>query len=152
MQELPNRFQDKNLQLTYFQQQVVVHCPKCNKKALATVDYEIKKAKLFCSHCGCYKEKETLLNVIGFEGHYRVAASDYFEVELWYLATFKNEILWAYNEAHLLYLEQYIAAKLRQSNDRKGFTLLEKLPKFYHDAKNRNSLLKVITQLKNKSI
>jgi len=36
----------------------------------------------------------------------------------------------------------------REHKDRQHFTLLEKLPAFYHQAKNRDGLLKVIGKLK----
>ena len=63
---------------------------------------------------------------------------------------FKGERFFAYNGEHLAYLERYIAATLREHKDRTGFTLLEKLPKFYHEAKNREALLKIIQRLKSK--
>ena len=63
---------------------------------------------------------------------------------------FKNDVFWSYNHEHLAYLEQYISATLREHRDRSHFTLLEKLPKFYHEAKNRDALLKIIKKLKNK--
>ena len=47
-----------------------------------------------------------------------------------------------------MYLEKYISATLREHKDRTNFTLLEKLPKFYHEAKNREGLLKIIAKLK----
>jgi len=59
-------------------------------------------------------------------------------------------VFFAYNLKHLEYLEQYIAAGLREHKNRKGFTLLEKLPKFYHEAKNRGALLRIIQKLKMK--
>jgi hypothetical protein len=71
-------------------------------------------------------------------------------VELWLKAPFKNEVFWAFNDKHLEYLERYISAILREHKARTGFTLLEKLPKFYHEAKNREDLLKIITKLRNK--
>jgi len=79
---------------------------------------------------------------------YIMAAHGYFNAALWLKVPFRNEILWAYNAGHLEYLEQYIEAGLREHTDRVGFTLLEKLPKFYHDAKNREALLKLIAKLK----
>jgi hypothetical protein len=39
---------------------------------------------------------------------------------------------------------------LREHKDRTHFTLLEKLPKFYHEAKNREGVLKIIAKLNNK--
>ena len=79
-----------------------------------------------------------------------VAAHAYFDAALWYSAPFKNDTFWAYNPEHLTYLEDYITAKLREHSDREHFTLLEKLPKFYHEAKNREGLLKLIEKLRAK--
>lgn len=145
---MSQRFQDQNYRLTHFQEEVAIVCPKCQKKAVTTVNYEEKKAKLTCSHCGFNDVKDTLLTHLGYTANYKAPASYYFDVEPWYYAAFKNDIFFAYNEDHLLYLEQYIGAKLREHKDRTYFTLLEKLPKFYHEAKNREPLLKLIEKLK----
>ena len=147
---MSQRCLDQNFRLTHFQEEVAVACPKCHNKALATVNYEEKKAKLTCTHCGFYDVKETLFTHMGYNAQYVAEASAYFDAEPWYYASFKNDIFFAYNEAHLLYLEQYIGAKLREHKDRTHFTLLEKLPKFYHEAKNREALLKLIEKLKKK--
>ncbi len=77
-------------------------------------------------------------------------ANQFFNAELWLTASFKSELFWAFNDKHLEYLERYISAGLREHKERTHFTLLEKLPKFYHEAKNRDSLLKIISKLKNK--
>lgn len=148
MVEPSNRFQDQNLRLTDFQKEVWVVCPQCSKKAIAKVDYEFQKAKLFCAHCGYNKEKITTIS--GQQAHLILAAHSYFDAELWQQMPFKNDIFFAYNDKHLEYLENYIAAKLREHKDRMHFTLLEKLPKFYHEAKNREALLKIIDKLKKK--
>jgi hypothetical protein len=142
----PSRFQDENLLLSDFYQEVVVVCPTCSKKAMAKVNPETKTARLFCLHCGCNKETTTAIK----NGTINMPAHQYFQAELWLQAPFKNEIFWAYNDKHLEYLERYISATIREHRDRTGFTLLEKLPKFYHEAKNRESLLKIITKLKSK--
>lgn len=75
-------------------------------------------------------------------------AHQYFQVELWLQAPFKKDIFWAYNDKHLEYLERYIAATIREHKDRSGFTLLEKLPKFYHEAKNRDWFAENYSQIK----
>jgi transcription elongation factor Elf1 len=136
------RFEDQNLRLSDFQTDVWVVCPNCSKKANAKVDYKENKAKLICLNCGLNKEKAT--------DHLQMAAHGYFDSELWYVTSFKNEVLWAYNYEHLTYLESYISAHLREHKNRSHFTLLEKLPKFYHVAKNREALLKLIEKLKKK--
>lgn len=78
------------------------------------------------------------------------AAQHYFNAVLWLQYPFKSDVFWAYNGEHLAYLEAYIGAKLREHKDRAHFTLLEKLPKFYHDAKNRKALLAIIKKLREK--
>ena len=139
---MSERFQDQNLGLSNFQTEVWIVCLACSKKAITAVNYETKLAKLSCLHCGCSKEKAT--------DNWQMAAHAYFDAQLWLKATFKNEVFWAYNYEHLVYLESYIAANLREHKDRSHFTLLEKLPKFYHTAKNREALLKLIEKLKKK--
>lgn len=141
----PTRFQDENLLLSDFYQEVDVVCPACAKKAMAKVNFETKSARLFCLHCGCNKETTTAIKY----GIIEMPANQYFQAELWLQAPFKKDLFWAYNDKHLEYLERYISATIREHKDRTGFTLLEKLPKFYHEAKNREGLLKIIAKLKN---
>jgi hypothetical protein len=143
----PTRFQDENLTRYDFYKEVWVVCTSCAKKAMATVNFETKTARLLCVHCGYNKETTTALIP---KGAVETAANWYFDVELWLIATFKNDVFWAYNDKHLDYLERYIGATLREHKDRTHFTLLEKLPKFYHEAKNREGLLKIIEKLKSK--
>ncbi|MBW8361474.1 MAG: hypothetical protein K0M56_04730 [Kaistella sp.] len=147
---MDHRFQDQQYRLSDFQQEVAVICPVCTKKATAKADYEAQTVRLICTHCGHHREVSNCLTTFGIRAHYRTAAHVYLDLPLWYETSFKNEVFWAYNEAHLLYLEQYIGAKLREHKDRTYFTVLEKLPKFYHDSKNRDALLKIISKLKNK--
>lgn len=140
-----NRFQDQNLRLTDFQQEIWVFCPNCSKKAITSVNFEMQKARLLCANCGYNKEAKTNTNQ---QENWQMAAHLYFDAKLWLQMPFKSETFWAYNSAHLDYLQQYISANLREHTDRTHFTLLEKLPKFYHEAKNREALLKIIGKLK----
>ena len=144
-----HRFQDQNRRLTHFEKEVWVVCPQCAKQAVTQLQEANKEARLNCKHCGYSKQKTMLVEYK--EGKYaklKQPAHAYFKVELWYKASFKKDVFWAYNPVHLAYLEDYISAKLREHKDRSHFTLLEKLPKFYHEAKNREGLLKVIEKLK----
>lgn len=145
-----NRFQDENKTLSDFQKEVLVICPVCKQKAVAKADYEIKSARLLCNNCGYNKDITTKSSMFGVMGNWVVAAHLYFDADLWLKAPFKDDFFFAYNNQHLDYLEKYISAGLREHKDRTHFTLLEKLPKFYHEAKNRESLLKLIHKLKEK--
>lgn len=144
----PKRFQDENKRISDFYNEVLVKCSVCKKKAVARVDHVQQQARLFCLECGYNKELSTETTVMGVKGHWQTAAHDYFGAELWLQYPFKNEVFFAYNQDHLDYLEQYIAADLREHKDRTHFTLLEKLPKFYHESKNREGLLKIIEKLR----
>lgn len=142
-----NRFNDENKTLFDFSDEVWVACPACTKRAIARADYQLNKARLFCVHCGYNKELST---VIAKNITVNQPAHLFFAAELWLQAPFKNELFMAYNGKHLEYLEQYISAKLREHKERDHFTLLEKLPKFYSKAQNREGLLKIIAKLKAK--
>ena len=143
----PTRFNDENKTLSDFSNEVWVVCPACAKKAIARADYQLNKARLFCVQCGYNKELST---EIAKNITVNQPAHLFFDAELWLQAPFKNELFMAYNGKHMEYLEQYISAKLREHKDRSHFTLLEKLPKFYSKAQNRDGLLKIIAKLKNK--
>lgn len=147
-----NRFQDDNKTISEFQKEVLVVCPRCESRASAKVDHTVKLALLLCDNCGYNKQMPTEVSVFGHKGNWQMSANAYFDAELWLTTPFKNEVFWAYNIAHLEYLEKYISATLREHKDRTHFTLLEKLPRFYHESKNRESLLKVIQKLRNKDL
>jgi hypothetical protein len=143
----PNRFDDENLVISDFFNEVLVVCPACAKKAFATADVVTKKVRLFCLDCGYNNEATAASDQHTF---IKKPANQFFDAELWLQADFKKEHFWAYNDKHLDYLERYISATLRAHKERTHFTLLEKLPKFYHEAKNREGLLKIIAKLKKK--
>ena len=129
---------------------MAVVCPECDRQALATVDYDTQEARLVCADCGYSKTSSTKIVIAGSSADAHVAAHEYFNAELWYQLPFRDAFFVAYNKEHLLYLESYISAGLREHKDRTHFTLLEKLPRFYHEAKNREALLKLIAKLKKK--
>ncbi|MBK6611966.1 MAG: hypothetical protein IPI59_15110 [Sphingobacteriales bacterium] len=188
------RFADLGLELLDFQHSFVVHCQKCNGRAV--ID---SGKKLCCTNCfytqsqpkwlGRYKlfvcrkcancnhilhhtieseQKWPLIPVTcpNCKHHqlYEATASQiayakglkldpYYGLPLWYQAGFKNELFWAYNEAHLNYIAQYITAKVRErgieprNSIRKNSSLISRLPEFIKKSGNRASLLKLIEKL-----
>ncbi|MCW3073602.1 MAG: hypothetical protein JWP69_671 [Flaviaesturariibacter sp.] len=145
------RFQDKDLTTADFYGEVAVECPACRQKALATADYENHLARLVCSACGYNKQASGKVTTGTWKGALlTLNANAYFRAALWFKAPFKKEILWAYNLAHLEYLESYIASGIRENRNRTRFTLAEKLPRYMQVAKNRVGLLKAIQKLKEK--
>jgi hypothetical protein len=101
---------------------------------------------MICTHCGYNKTVSMMLDT---KATLDAPANVYFNAPLWLQWPFRSkQVFLAYNFQHLLYLEQYIAADIRETKNRTHFTLIEKLPAFYHDAKNRAALLKIIQKLK----
>lgn len=147
---MTSRFQDQNKILRNFYNEVWVICPSCDNKAVAKAIIESNQVRLYCENCGYNKQKSTEICISGTKAILEMPAHRYFDASLWLLASFKNDVVFAFNGEHLNYLENYISADLREHKGRSHFTLLEKLPKFYHEAKNREALLKIIQKLKNK--
>lgn len=144
-----HRFSDQHKRLSDFQNEIWVHCPQCQKQAIAKVSE--KQARLVCTHCGYHKAVSTIIaRDDGKNAELKQAANLFFNTELWLSASFKKDVFWAYNPDHLAYLKQYISAKIREHKGRTHFTLIEKLPKFYLEAKNREGLLNLIIKLKKK--
>ena len=75
---------------------------------------------------------------------------NYFGLPLWLTENFRGNNFWAFNYEHLEYLKQYIAADLREKNDRQYWTLVEKLPTWITSAKNREKIVKLISELERK--
>lgn len=147
-----HRFNDQKKRLDDFDDEIWVHCPKCQKQAFCHKPHGEPRALLRCSHCGQQQTQSTLIsNHAASPIELILPAHLYFKAELWFSKSFKGNEFWAYNPKHLDYLEHYIAAKLREHKNRTHTTLLEKLPDFYHSKKNRTELLKLIKQLKLKS-
>lgn len=64
-----------------------------------------------------------------------------------------GETLWAYNEAHVAFLEQYVAATLRERRSHRwgwgrNSSLESRLPRWIQAAKNRAAVLKKLALLR----
>lgn len=140
----PKRFTDKKLTIADFHNEVLVKCPRCEGKAIAISDNVTQIAKLTCTACG-YNQTQSMHSA---NADTNAAAHTYFSADLWLQKPFGDHMFCAYNEKHLLYLEDYIAAHLRESANRDGFTMVEKLPAFIQDGTNRKPLLKLIDKFK----
>ncbi len=68
---------------------------------------------------------------------------------LWLAAPFRGRVLWAVNADHLTYLENYVAAGLREvgpGNSRLG----SRIPAWIKSAKNRPDLMRALARLRAK--
>jgi hypothetical protein len=130
-----------------------VYCNHCSDRISIhnrVVTTRKQAIRIRCQACGHIQSHHpTYSETIGFGG--KAPGSDpFFGLDLWLQMRFRQYLFWAYNYEHLLYLEAYITAKLRERHDRRYMTLVERLPDWMKSRKNREDLLKLIHRLKEK--
>ena len=75
-----------------------------------------------------------------------------FGLPLWYVDSVKGKELWAYNLEHLQEIKAYVGAKLRERSTQSfKMTMVEKLPDFIKDAKNRSEVVKCLERMESKT-
>jgi len=147
------RFSD-NGELTYeFGDEFLVVCPRCAGKArVFRVEIGSEKLserlsaprKLVCFSC-VYRD-EWNGGEIGIGGNF----DWYFRFPLWMQISCCGETLWANNEKHLEFIENYVGARLRERKPFVNKSLASRLPNWIKKAKNREEILKAIGKLKEK--
>lgn len=130
---------------------VLVVCPACRGCA-RIVPLSPEATHYFAPRrlvCACGRTREWVGRDVWLGG----PIDPYFHLPLWLRANFRGHVLWAYHERHLLLLEQYVSASLREHR-RPGTSggqyrgLLSRLPKWMKSGKNRDGVLRVIARLK----
>ena len=71
----------------------------------------------------------------------------WFRLPVWLQRRFRDELLWAYNRRHLLFLRDYVAADLRQRQPRRKGSLASCLPQWLKSGADREAILKAIESL-----
>lgn len=151
------RFRDLGQTLDDFRREYLVRCPQCGAQAqvvpLAGETLAAPVARrLVCAHCGLTKDREAY----AYPPQDRDAWYD--QLELWLQTPCCGETLWAYNADHLAFLEQYVAAPLRERTHPDGSTLsrtgarnstlASRLPAWIKRAKHRDDVLKGLGKLR----
>jgi len=147
---------------------ILVVCPNCSMKAIVKPDnfsfakIEQSDVKVICQNCGYNKKlvekPESILystnNKIITGRHYVIggAIDPFFHLTLWLKTDVEDHTLWAYNLKHLDFLRGHIESKLRERNGQELFnrSLGSRLPKWMTSKKNREVLLRKISELQNK--
>lgn len=137
-----------------FQLELRCNCSNCNSKIEVNIP-NINKPKesitVKCKTCGISQDyKPRNIRIEWIYEYNGLPTEPYYQLPLWLFENVKGNSLWAYNYAHLDYLKSYISADLRERDDRKFWTLVEKLPEWMQSAKNRESVLKGIGKLEKK--
>jgi len=119
---------------------------------------------LTCCFCGCVQDDARWPGAIGFAKSADSFADEdigigapvdwYFHIPLWLQTPCCGEVLWAYNEEHLAFLEAFVMAKQRTSvRGEHGWSnqsLMNRLPLWMKQAKNRDEILRCLDKLKQK--
>ncbi len=151
---------------------ILVKCPQCGCKAVVKTPgypqqdwnrYE-EDVRFGCYQCGkairlSTMPKQTLfINEKGKPVQARMLHGEnsrtdpFFGLELWLVKSCLEDAIWAYNEAHLQFLEEFIAAPLRSRPQQAEYTYNHsvggRLPRWMTSAKNRDKVLQVIRELK----
>ena len=110
------RFKDTGESIDSFQDEFLVKCPRCDSCAkVKRIEPEnqdwFAPRRFSCKGCGSssdWVEKE----IKRFWNNQPV--DDYFHYPLWLQIPCCGQILWAYNLRHLDFIEQFVAAKVRE--------------------------------------
>lgn len=148
------RFRDDGKDIFQFADEFLVVCPQCAQCARVSrlpkpEQRLLWAARLLCPSCGYNKD------ITGNGVGYKPGLDWYFHLPLWLGITCAGGQLWAFNGRHLLWLENYVRAILReQRRDPKwgwnNNSAVNRLPKWIKLAKNREDILHGIAKLKRK--
>lgn len=128
-------------------------CPNCGHKWLtARVDRrtfscrERSWATVTCPEC----QKPTRVPLEWCVRRVGAAVDPAFGLPLWLQESCGGETLWAYNERHLIALQDYVAATIRERVGVMQWSMFSRLPKWLSAHKNRDAVLHSIERLKRK--
>ena len=150
--------------LSDFGGEFLVVCPRCQRQARVRdrdTD-DAPRVALTCSHCGLsdfWTQTEPGVLTAADPKRYPAGAVAmggpvdwYFHLPLWLQTSCCGETLWAYNAAHLAFIEDYVRATLREhtrgEHGWRNQALRNRLPAWMKDAKNRDDLLRCVDKLR----
>ena len=152
---MEQRFRDPGKNVYSFMDETLVVCPKCSGCAISKqLDEEARPGwfaprRLICTACPHTAHWEEHSIGRGWDD----ARDDYFHLPLWLQTPCCGEVLWAYNERHLAFLEDFVSARLRERtrDEKYGWSnnaLASRLPAWIKSGKNRSEVLKGIARLR----
>jgi hypothetical protein len=164
---MPKRLQHEDATIDAFGDEFLVLCPRCSQRAVVRDRGQSLQPRivLSCLQCGYNQFWETRAPGIVTarnQNYYKPgqigigdAVDWYFHLPLWLQMPCCGNTLWAYNLAHLAFIEDYVQATLRErQKDHHGWSnrsLRSRLPKWIQPAKNRSAVLECIEKLKQKA-
>ena len=149
-----DRHQDDGTSIYHFADHFLVRCPKCDAQGSVrktdTKPWLPRIVRFICTKCPHVEDG----SLSGWSD--REPVDWVFHYPLWLQANCRGNILWAYNLAHLDFLESYVTSKHRiglrtPDGERRlklNSTLASRLPAWIIAAKNREQVLKTINSLR----
>ncbi|MBS1555894.1 MAG: hypothetical protein JSU09_13295 [Bacteroidetes bacterium] len=131
------------------------NCDNCGKEFDAVIPNQKEKTEQItipCPHCGItrtYKPKNEQYK-IGYKTIGK-ATDPVFGLPLWFQSDIRGDLFWAYNRDHLNEIKSYVSSKLRERQTTTHTTMVERLPNFIKEAKNRQTIIKAIEKLERKT-
>jgi hypothetical protein len=172
------RFREYDKRLADFEQEILVRCPQCDAYGglrlrtakVLTVNSEQSSLccikRITCQHCSYTKQQPNALKrktaLLFWQNNYRNKRNTsygildhFFGLPLWLQISCCSQVLWAYNEAHLKFLESYVQSRLRKRlpDDSLGWhngNLASRLPRWIKLTEHREKVLQKIQQLKHR--
>ena len=158
-----DKFVDDGRTIFDFGGRFLVRCPRCFHRAevmpkdMALTDIFAPR-RFSCLRCGLTREWATHVSdhIYIRDGQWSQKPEPisiggphdwYFRYSLWLQTSCCGRVLWAYNAAHLHYLNQCIGARVREQEGVSNFSLASRLPKWIKTAKNRDAVLKGLDRL-----
>ena len=101
--------------------------------------------RVTCAGCGYVALADRTKHRVGAR-----PADEHFDLPLWLQARCVGEVLWAYNEAHLAWLEQFVAARHRERQEpySGNKTMASRLPRWMKSRENRSAVLSKLSELR----
>ena len=114
---------------------------------LSNIKQKKKQVSIPCPNCQVLSKYKPyyIETILKFPSTEKVN-DPYFNLPLWFQSEIKGNAFWAFNREHLAEIKTYVQSKLRERQSTYT-TMVEKLPKFITDSKNREAVIKSIEKL-----
>ncbi|MFJ6509301.1 hypothetical protein [Streptomyces sp. NPDC091879] len=148
----PTRHRDRGTWLVEFTGRVLVVCPRCGGRALVVPLPGVAAPKYFsellfqprrlaCADCGVVANWMAEERDGGLVGAVPGTEDPFFRRPLWLQTRCAGRNLWAYNEAHVAALADYVGARLRERRASPTRSMFARLPAWMKTAEHREGVL-----------
>jgi DNA-directed RNA polymerase subunit RPC12/RpoP len=123
------------------------NCGKTVSKITSNNKSKLSSVEVTCNSCGIKRICKPRNEEYRMVKNNLLPHDPIFHNTLWLQCLIKGELFWAYNKKQLLEIRKYVEATLRERETNDYTTMVEKLPSFIKQAKNRHLIIKAIDRL-----